>query len=105
MKNSRKKDLRLIREEIMKLNGMVIEKMQEIQCSLEEVVELLNEQFDNLSERSQNNEVGEKIEDDIQDVEYIISDVADIAESDSEDAEVSIFASIIEQIDTLLDKE
>ena len=105
MKSQRRKELNEIRKQLVSLNAIVQEKLQSIEENLQTLYDNLEEQFDNLSERSQEGTAGERVQDDMDDVDYILDSVREIAEADEVDTEYSVFSEIFEQIDTLLDKE
>lgn len=102
MKNSRKKDLRIVREAIIQAKQDFLNRMEALSSEMSSIYDALEEQYDNLSERSQENEVGEKIQGDMSDVDYITECLADLASEDAEDSDLDV-SEILRDIDNLLD--
>lgn len=116
MKSNRKAELRAIRRDLM-LYGEVIrlavsERIAGFRERLEQLNEELEEQFDNLSEASQDGKPGDIIQEDMSDVEYIMQELeefedcpdTELAMYDPDRIECNPFSSIIEMMDELLNK-
>lgn len=104
MKNSNKKSLREMKAAIIAAKQELIDKMEEVINQCDSLYMALEEQYDNLSERSQENEVGEKVQDDMESVDALSVLLNDFAEQDADDADLSILDEIIENIDDILEQ-